>query len=70
MHHLLEHWGEIGAGQQHERNAIEVIGAVADSRAKVEIVEGADDFLDSLAGLWDLLDSSLLQSGHALAHAA
>ena len=26
--------------------------------------EGADDFLNALAALWDVLDASLLQSGY------
>jgi hypothetical protein len=65
MHYLLEHWGEVGAEQQHEKNAIEAIGAVLDDRAQQLVKEGADDFLNSLTALWDLLDTSLLQSGYA-----
>jgi hypothetical protein len=64
MHYLLEHWGEVGAEQQHEKNAIEAVGLVADERAQRLIKEGADDFLNSLTALWDLLDTSLLQSGY------
>lgn len=65
MHYLLEHWGEVGAEQQHEKNAIEAVGLVLDPRAQQLVKEGADDFLDSLTALWDLLDTSLLQSGYA-----
>jgi hypothetical protein len=64
MHYLLEHWGEVGAEQQHEKNAIEAVSLVADERAQHLIKEGADDFLNSLCALWDLLDTSLLQSGY------
>jgi hypothetical protein len=68
MHYLLEHWGEIGAEQQHEKNAIMVVADVLgthDGEVKALVVEGVDEFLGSLASLWDLLDASLLQSGYA-----
>lgn len=65
MHYLLEHWGEAGAEQQHEKNAVAAVGAVFDETTEPLIREGAMDFLDSLASLWDLLDSALLQSGAA-----
>lgn len=64
MHYLLEHWGEIGAEQQHEQNAIEAVGGLFNEESECLIVEGADDFLNSLTSLWDILDSSLLQSGY------
>ena len=63
MHYLLEHWGEVGAEQQHELNATAAVASVLDARSWPLIAEGADDFLDSLASLWDLLDASLLASG-------
>jgi len=65
MHYLLEHYGEIGAEQQHEKNAIEAIVSVLDEETAPLVMEGARDFLDSLERLWDLLDSVLLQSGLA-----
>ncbi|HKS47436.1 MAG TPA: hypothetical protein VJT49_20470 [Amycolatopsis sp.] len=63
MHYLLEHWGEIGAEQQHEKNAIAAVGSVLNEETEALIVEGVDTFLDSLAALWDVLDSALLASG-------
>jgi hypothetical protein len=67
MHYLLEHWGEVGAEQQHEKNAITAVGSVLNAETAPAIVEGADEFLNSLASLWDLLDASLLQSGYGAA---
>ncbi|HKU38956.1 MAG TPA: hypothetical protein VJR89_12435, partial [Polyangiales bacterium] len=64
MHYLKEHWGEIGAEQQHEKNAIQAVNNVLNEETGPFIMEGAREFLDSLASLWDLLDSALLQSGH------
>jgi hypothetical protein len=63
MHYLLEHWGEIGAEQQHEKNAITAVGSVLDDKTEELIVAGAYDFLDSLVALWDVLDAALLESG-------
>jgi hypothetical protein len=65
MHYLLEHWGETGAEQQHEKNAVTAVGAVLDDDTEPLIREGAMEFLDALADLWDLLDSALLQSGNS-----
>ncbi|QDU65462.1 hypothetical protein [Engelhardtia mirabilis] len=64
MHYLLEHWGEAGAEQQHERNAVEAVASVIDEETEPLVVQGMYDFLDSLTALWDVLDSALLQSGH------
>jgi hypothetical protein len=63
MHYLLEHWGEVGAEEQHEKNARAAVEKALDSEYSTEVIEGAEEFLDSLASMWDLLDSSLLQSG-------
>lgn len=63
MHYLLEHWGEAGAEAQHEGNAMEAVRDLIDDRTVAIIVEGINDFLDSLCALWDILDSALLQSG-------
>ncbi len=63
MHYLLEHWGEAGAEQQHEKNAADAVGAVLNDKTEPLIRQGATEFLDALASLWDLLDSALLQSG-------
>lgn len=64
MHYLLEHWGEIGAEQMHEQNAIDAVRDLLTEESARLITQGADDFLDSLAGLWDVLDASLLKSGY------
>lgn len=63
MHYLLEHWGEIGAEQQHEKNAIAAVGSVLNDQTQDLIRRGAMDFLDGLCALWDALDSALLTSG-------
>lgn len=70
MHYLLEHWGEAGAEQQHEKNAIEAIGSVMTEETEPLIREGAVEFLESLSALWDLLDAALLRSGAAGEEAA
>ena len=63
MHYLAEHWGEIGAEQQHEKNAVAAVASVLNEETEPLIMEGAKEFLDSLANLWDILDSAFLQSG-------
>jgi len=63
MHYLAEHWGEIGAEQQHEANVIEAIDTVMTSDNEELIFKGAFGFLDALSDLWDIIDASLLQSG-------
>jgi flagellar hook-associated protein FlgK len=64
MHYLLEHYGETGAEAKHEQNAIEAVASVLNDENKQAIKTGVDDFLNSLAALWDLLDSALLESGN------
>lgn len=64
MHYLLEHWGEIGAEQMHEKNAIEAVRHLLTEGSARQITQGADEFLDSVSGLWDVLDASLLRSGY------
>lgn len=64
MHYMEEHWGEIGAEQQHEKNAIMAVASVLSAETEPYIMAGAKEFLDSLASLWDVLDSALLQSGY------
>lgn len=64
MHYLVEHWGEIGAEQQHEKNAIKAVASVLNEETERLIMQGVDEFLNSLANLWDVLDSALLQSGY------
>lgn len=68
MEYLREHFGEGGAEDLHEKN---VIAAITDLFEKNPInpkifpliQTGIDDFLESLAKLWDVLDTTLLQSG-------
>jgi hypothetical protein len=62
MHYLLEHWGEIGAEQQHEDSALTAVAEAIDDATESEIVAGIDDFLNSLASLWDVLSALLQQS--------
>jgi len=64
MHYLVEHWGEIGAEQQHEKNAIAAVASVLNEDTKDLIFEGVEDFLESLLKMWDLLDCALLESGY------
>jgi hypothetical protein len=64
MHYLLEHYGEIGAEQQHEKNAIAAVDAILDEETESLVMEGIHNFLDSLERMWDVLDSALLQSGY------
>jgi len=63
MHYLLEHWGEVGAEAMHEQNAMQAVSSVLDDETEKLVMAGAQEFLDSLCALWDLLDSSLLASG-------
>ena len=65
MHYLLEHYGEIGAEQQHEKYAVEMVASVLNEKTADLVFAGVNDFLNSLANLWDVLDSALLQSGQA-----
>lgn len=62
MHYLLEHYGETGAECQHEQNAIEAVGSVLNNGNAAVIAQGADDFLNNLEALWDMLDACLLQT--------
>jgi hypothetical protein len=64
MHYLLEHWGEIGAEQHHEKNAITAVGSVLNDDTEALILDGALTFLNALEALWDALDTALLTSGH------
>jgi hypothetical protein len=63
MHYLADHWGEAGAEQSHENNVMEAVAMVLNDKNEKLILQGADDFLESLAKLWDVLDAALLQSG-------
>jgi hypothetical protein len=63
LHYLAEHWGECGAEQQHEKNVMEAVAGAIDTGTEPAISAGVDDFVETLANLWDVLDSALLQSG-------
>ncbi|WP_225547557.1 hypothetical protein [Chromobacterium violaceum] len=60
MHYLLDHWGECGAEQQHELNVRLAIAGVLNAETEPSILAGVDAFLDTLAALWDVIDSQLL----------
>jgi len=64
MLYLVEHWGEIGAEQKHENNAMAAVGSLLNEETEPLIMQGVTDFLDSLASLWDVLDAALLKSGY------
>lgn len=64
MHYLKEHFGETGAEAHHEQNAIEAVSTLLNAENEVLIREGALEFLNALASLWDFLDSTLLGAGH------
>jgi len=70
MHYLKEHFGETGAEAMHEQNAVDAVGSILDDSNKALVKQGADDFLNTLSSLWDLLDAALLQSGQERAVAA
>jgi len=64
MRYLREHFGELGVEQQHETNAIAAVREALNADSEGLLMEGIDDFLDSLVRLWDLLDAALLASGY------
>jgi len=63
MHYLEEHWGELGAEKEHEANALQILDSIINKKNAKFIMEGVNDFLNSLYALWNFLDSVLLQSG-------
>lgn len=67
MHYLAEHWGECGAEQQHEQNVLDAIESAVTAETERLIEQGVADFCDALARLYDVIDTSLLQSGYAIA---
>lgn len=60
MHYLAEHWGELGAEQQHESNVIRAITSIAGTGDNADVRGGVVEFLDALASLWDALDEHVL----------
>jgi len=64
MHYLKEHFGETGAEAMHEQNAIDAVESILNDSNKALVRQGAEDFLNTLSALWDLLDAALLQAGH------
>jgi hypothetical protein len=60
MHYLAEHWGELGAEIQHQKNIIAVVSSVLTAETEPFTLGGVSDFLDSLVHLYDVLDSALL----------
>ncbi|MDP2374361.1 hypothetical protein [Reyranella sp.] len=62
MHYLLEHWGEIGAEQQHERKAVAAVATALNESTQADIVAGIDEFLVSLVRLLDVMNEALRAS--------
>ncbi|MEO7732257.1 MAG: hypothetical protein ABIY55_14895 [Kofleriaceae bacterium] len=60
MEYLKEHAGEAGAENWHERAAIRAVEGVLSPSNEQLVVKGANDCLDSIAALWDVLDKGLL----------
>ncbi|MEL7067519.1 MAG: hypothetical protein AAGN15_02565 [Cyanobacteria bacterium J06581_3] len=60
MYYIKEHWGELGAEQQHENLMIEAINSAHSSANMYWLTKGASELLDSLLILWRLLDRTLL----------
>ncbi len=60
MEYLKEHAGEAGAENWHEREAIRAVEGVLDLSNEHLVLHGANDCLDSIAALWDVLDKGLL----------
>jgi hypothetical protein len=63
MHYLSEHWGAIGAEEEHEKYAMAAVSAMLTDETQPFVIRGVHDFLDSLADLLDALDAALLRSG-------
>lgn len=70
MHYLATHWGELGAEQQHEENAFQILERVWNDDTRPYIMKGVNDFLNSLASMWDFLSATLLHSGYPRHYAA
>jgi hypothetical protein len=60
MEYLKEHAGEAGAENWHEREAICAVEGVLTSSNEQLVFQGANDCLDAIAALWDVLDRGLL----------
>ena len=70
MHYLSEHWGEAGAEAMHEEAVYNALKSIMDTDNNSLVFLGASLFLESLSSLWDVLDASLLGSGHRWNEAA
>ncbi len=64
MRYIVEHWGALGAEQQHEEKICKAVASVLNEETEALIIEGANGLLESLVSFWDLLDTALLQSGY------
>lgn len=60
MEYLFEHAGQDGAEAWHAEKAIAATAKVLDASNEPLIREGAQEILDALAEMWDLLDATLL----------
>lgn len=62
MHYLLEHWGECGAEAHHEQNAIDAVASLVNEDSYPFMLHGAQEFLDNLCSVWDMLSNALLSN--------
>ncbi|HET7504669.1 MAG TPA: hypothetical protein VFK02_26790 [Kofleriaceae bacterium] len=60
MEYLKEHAGEAGAENWHEREAISAVDGVLTPANERLVFQGANDCLEAIAALWDVLDKGLL----------
>lgn len=67
MEYLFEHAGSEGAEAWHAETAIAATGEVLDAENAALIRAGAEEILDALAQMWDILDAALLMPDVAAA---
>ena len=65
MEYLFEHAGSEGAEAWHAETAIAATAEVLNRENEALIREGADEILDALAEMWDVLDTALLIPDYA-----
>jgi len=63
MHYLAERWGELGAEHAHEALIRRVIDQLADPRALAAVDQGVSEACQRIESFYDLLYTTLLQSG-------
>jgi hypothetical protein len=70
MEYLFEHAGPAGAEAWHADTAIAATREVLSAENCDLVTEGADDILEALAAMWDILDAALLLPDRAQKSAA